>query len=950
MKHSLYRNKMGYKHKGDKSIRFYFDSKPYYAVSGDTIASALLCNGIYYAGYSKNYHRPLGGSNLPIYTGLVYVVDKKYGNLLVNPNDIEVSENLEIISSSKPSLWNKVRGNLSLDHLFVKNNSPYQHLPYVCKSDFIAQTFGIKTGLPYKIEENFEKQYHHTDMHIIGGGLAGLYASFIALSAGIKVVLSDKKSNIFPTKLVNPELHNLQIALYESVINHPNLTLLTETEILPISAGKDILGIRLPYGIQIDKLANFQSEIRVIRAKHHLIATGLIETGFLYGGCDKGGIFTPQSYRDYALNYGFSAKNNIILYTNNDNAYQFLDEMELSPHHLCAIIDTRSELSPLAERARQQGYSIYSDSIVTHIQGKNNPEAVFFQTIGPNRLVTTKSIECKLLIHSSGTMLDMNIYAKGAKDYLSFHIKEGYRDYHVQNTKLPDNVSVIGYGIGALTKKEILKRTYETLKNILQKHQVNVPFLDTTSEQITDEIPIALAKNFSQYDKRIMEKIFFPSDICMSDLREFYVKNSDIEKIISFFFDKKFLFEDVSSLMYLVDLISHEYNYTNDKKYELLFETYETLYLEGEVYELHKELLDISVISRLYPASCHFYRNEKLPISLNKRFAMPILNNGEADCTKWIQDIYKTIKTDYAIQDLSPTMSVYKVLGPDSLLFLEKISEVSVADLSVQTGRSFCVEYSKRILNFTLWHLSKHTYLLYTREANKKLVKSFFAKKSTEVSELKYAMCNMSEQYSAIEIFGKKAKTALQNIALTFSDTIEGDDIILSSCWIENIEILASSQIRSGLDNIVCFMPSDTMSLLLSRFLPQGSSILSHLYDESIDHIFSLEEGKATQDIDSRLYPDFTTIAMAIPLLSKDNLKKGYLLYETDNDDKPIGVLADVCYSPYHQKDMALIYLKGELSEWENRTLTIGAAQSNERFHVKVLAPNHIAEKETVYE
>ena len=43
-----------------KPIRFTFDGKSYQGFEGDTLASALLANGVHLMGRSFKYHRPRG--------------------------------------------------------------------------------------------------------------------------------------------------------------------------------------------------------------------------------------------------------------------------------------------------------------------------------------------------------------------------------------------------------------------------------------------------------------------------------------------------------------------------------------------------------------------------------------------------------------------------------------------------------------------------------------------------------------------------------------------------------------------------------------------------------------------------------------------------------------------------------------------------------------------------
>ena len=56
----IYRlNNVGYINR-DKKISFKFNGKRYFGYKGDTLASALLANGVHLVGRSFKYHRPRG--------------------------------------------------------------------------------------------------------------------------------------------------------------------------------------------------------------------------------------------------------------------------------------------------------------------------------------------------------------------------------------------------------------------------------------------------------------------------------------------------------------------------------------------------------------------------------------------------------------------------------------------------------------------------------------------------------------------------------------------------------------------------------------------------------------------------------------------------------------------------------------------------------------------------
>ena len=56
----IFRTREGGKIDRERKISFIFNGKKYYGYKGDTLASALLANGIHLIGRSFKYHRPRG--------------------------------------------------------------------------------------------------------------------------------------------------------------------------------------------------------------------------------------------------------------------------------------------------------------------------------------------------------------------------------------------------------------------------------------------------------------------------------------------------------------------------------------------------------------------------------------------------------------------------------------------------------------------------------------------------------------------------------------------------------------------------------------------------------------------------------------------------------------------------------------------------------------------------
>src|SRR5262245_19910989 len=86
-----------------RSTRFTFDGRPYTGHPGDTVASALLANGVMLFGRSFKYHRPRGvltaGVNEP--NALVTVLEGKVGEPNIPATLLEIHDGLTVVSQNR---------------------------------------------------------------------------------------------------------------------------------------------------------------------------------------------------------------------------------------------------------------------------------------------------------------------------------------------------------------------------------------------------------------------------------------------------------------------------------------------------------------------------------------------------------------------------------------------------------------------------------------------------------------------------------------------------------------------------------------------------------------------------------------------------------------------------------------------------------------------------------
>ena len=92
----------------DKKINFSFNGTIYQGYEGDTLASALIANGVHLVGRSFKYHRPRGiytaGSEEP--NGIVQLESKEYTEPNRRVTEVQIYEGLKAFSQNN---WPSVK-------------------------------------------------------------------------------------------------------------------------------------------------------------------------------------------------------------------------------------------------------------------------------------------------------------------------------------------------------------------------------------------------------------------------------------------------------------------------------------------------------------------------------------------------------------------------------------------------------------------------------------------------------------------------------------------------------------------------------------------------------------------------------------------------------------------------------------------------------------------------
>src|SRR5215468_5939418 len=181
-----------------RSLTFTFDGRIYRGHPGDTLASALIANGVKLVGRSFKYHRPRGiltaGSEEP--NALVELRSGARREPNTRATTTEMFDGLEAASQNRwPSLRFDLLSVNSLLAPFFPAGFYYKTFMWPSSfwervyEPFIRRAAGLGRAAGEPDPDHYEQAFAFCDVLIIGAGAAGLAAAQVAARSGARVIV-----------------------------------------------------------------------------------------------------------------------------------------------------------------------------------------------------------------------------------------------------------------------------------------------------------------------------------------------------------------------------------------------------------------------------------------------------------------------------------------------------------------------------------------------------------------------------------------------------------------------------------------------------------------------------------------------------------------------------------------------------------------------------------------
>ncbi len=391
--------------RGTTPIRFRFDGTAYVGRAGDTLAAALLANGVQVVGRSFKYHRRRG-----IYTAgpeepcaLVTLIDGKQREPNRPATLVPLFDGLVAESQNRwPSLRYDVLSLFGLLSRFLPAGFYYKTFMWPAFAwerlyePLIRRAAGLGRlqALTTPTTAPAETVHDHTEVLVVGAGPAGLSAAYVLGSTGLRVILAEQDSHLGGGTLLDPAWHAWRTALLARLTCLPNVRIWAQTTVIG-AYGHGVYGALESCARTTSAPQTAAPErLHVVRAAATVLATGCVERLIALPGNDLPGVLLAGAALRYLVGHGISAGHRTAVFTNNDEAYSTALEYMRQGSPIEAIIDVR-EYSPAADRARGAGLTVYAGAKVEAILGSHCVRAIRVRDREGQRF--TLAVDCVLL-------------------------------------------------------------------------------------------------------------------------------------------------------------------------------------------------------------------------------------------------------------------------------------------------------------------------------------------------------------------------------------------------------------------------------------------------------------------------------------------------------------------------------------------------------------------------
>ncbi len=523
--------KIGYINR-NKKISFKFNGKKYFGYEGDTLASALLANGIHLVGRSFKYHRPRGfvGAGVDEPNAQVQL----YSDAKTEPNAVATTvELVEGLIAKSQNCWPSVSFDFGAINNFLSKFFPagFYYKTFMWPKNFwyriyepiIRKAAGLGVAPLKPDPDRYEHKFEYCDILVVGSGPAGLSSALSAAKNGAKVILAEDKPRFGGSLLIdevtigNKSGKDWVKETIDQLKTMSNVIVKNRSQVFGYYDHNMMVMLERTKD-HIEKPNKFTPRQRLwyIRSKEVIISTGSIERPLVFGNNDRPGIMLASAANEYMRIYGVLVGKKPIIFTNNDSGYAVAINFKkngINP----IILDIREESeNPLIKEAKNLNIKIKFSHGVVNTQGYKKVNSAIVGKLNKEKsgYENLESLTCDCICVSGNWTPTVHLTSQSGNK-LKFN--EKVNAFTPSQSK--QNEYTIGAANGSLTLKNTLEEGFKKgneLSNKITK-KISSTSVPTCNEKKSGQqdnfwcMPLPKNKNY----KRCVD---FQNDVYVSDI------------------------------------------------------------------------------------------------------------------------------------------------------------------------------------------------------------------------------------------------------------------------------------------------------------------------------------------------------------------------------------------------------------------------------------------------
>jgi sarcosine oxidase, subunit alpha len=426
MKCQVWRLESGGRIDRSRPLAFEFDDKRYTGFAGDTLASALLANGVRIAGRSFKLHRPRGlfGAWCEEPNAIVQLDDGEHTTPNLKATQIELREGIRARSvNCWPNARRDIFAPLQLFGRLMPAGFYYKTFMWPSWHSFeptIRRAAGLGVAPTRPDPDRYEERHEHCDVLVVGGGPAGLAAALAATRAGARVVLADDRPGLGGALQWEDKAIDQQPALDWVASAESELRAAANARVLTRATAfgcYDHNLLALSERMAEPRPNGLRERLWHVRAAQVVIATGAIERPIVFPDNDVPGVMLASAAMTYAAQYAVRPGRRVVLVTSGDSAYEAAESLQARGVGIAAIVDARAEPGEVASVARRAGITVLTGHCPVRAHGGRAVSAIEVRPLvggsDASRKNSGRRLECDVIGVSGGWTPTVHLFSQG---------------------------------------------------------------------------------------------------------------------------------------------------------------------------------------------------------------------------------------------------------------------------------------------------------------------------------------------------------------------------------------------------------------------------------------------------------------------------------------------------------------------------------------------------------